>query len=830
LEDVISIKIQDPGIRTIQPGAGLPPAESEVVTAQGIALSVTCGFDRSILESHHLGLSPDPLQESPVTVLNGSRDFFAATLYEAVPQAFVALDAESRFVYVNARAGAILGREPSSLLGRSVWDEFPDARERPFAQAYERARATRVPLLADGCFAPCQCECTSRLFPCDGGILIVFAEGVSGDQRKTHGVEQSRYLRAVLDTTPECIKVIRRDGVLLDMNASGLALIGAPSLDAVAGHSLYSRVVDRDREVVRHAVEAACDGERSHFEYEVEAFTGKRCRLESRIGPLRDETGIIIAALCMTRDVTQVRANEERLRESEARFRRLVERAPLGSFLNDAGGNTVYCNPRLAAIFGRPAEEIVAGKWRDAVHPADRELLMAACIAFYASDDDEMRYDYRIVRPDGVVRDVVVEQVRLRTRDGATEGFIGIIDDVTEHRMLEEQLRQSQKLEAVGRLAGGVAHDFNNLLTVIANYGQFLKQELPPGTRGRADLEELLGATRRATALTRQLLTFGRKQPTSPKLLVPNEIIRGVEDMLRRLIGEHIALVIDLEPGIGRVLVDPGQLEQILVNLAVNARDAMPTGGLLTIETTAVTLSPTDILQPDPEGAMPALIGNPGEHVVIRVTDTGLGMDDETQRRVFEPFFTTKPQGHGTGLGLATIYGIVAQAGGRLCLRSARGRGTTVEVYLPRQCVDAYDHAPSDVTHAAELRHGSETVLVAEDEAAVRESVRRILERAGYTVIEARHGADALLLWRERRDEIALVLTDLVMPEMRGSELAAALRETAPETRIVYMSGYASDSARATMSPDDVLLAKPFDADTLLRIVRDALDGVVHRT
>ncbi len=792
------------------------------------AIFLTCGSWRRRLESLRV-IPLTPLHESPVTDGNGYRDFFAPTLYEAVGQAFVAVDSESRFVYVNGRAGAILGREPASLIGRSVWDEFPDARERPFAKAYERAKATQMPVVADGCFAPWECDCTSRLYPCDGGLVVIFAEGVLVDQRKTHGVELSRYLRAVLDTTPECIKIVGRDGTLLDMNVSGLTLIEAPSFEAIAGICVYPIVVERDRDAVRRAIEAACDGERSHLEFEIVTFTGKRCRMESRIGPLRDESGVIIAALCMTRDVTQVRANEERLRESEARFRRLVERAPLGSFLNDAAGNTVYCNPCLAAIFGRPAEEIVAGVWRDSVHPADRDRLMAACMAFYAGDDDEMRYDYRIVRPDGATRDLVVEQVRLRTRDRMTEGFIGIIDDVTEHRVLEEQLRQSQKLEAVGRLAGGVAHDFNNLLTVIANYGQFLKHELQPGTRGRADLEELLGATRRATSLTRQLLTFGRKQPSSPKLLAPNEVIAGVEDMLRRLIGEHIALVTDLEPDAGRVLVDPGHLEQILVNLAVNARDAMPAGGLLTIETAAVYVAPSDILQPGPGGAIPALVGSPGDHVVIRVTDTGLGMDDETQRRVFEPFFTTKPQGHGTGLGLATIFGIVAEAGGRLCLRSAPGRGTTVEVYLPRQCADIADHALPEAPNVGEVRYGTETVLVAEDEAAVRESVRRILERAGYTVIEARHGADALLLWRERRDEIALVLTDLVMPEMRGGELAAALREAAPDTRIVYMSGYASDSARATMSPDDVLLTKPFDADTLLRVVREALDGVAQR-
>ena len=577
-----------------------------------------------------------------MTDRNGARDFFAARLYEAMANAFVALDREWRFVYVNARAGAILGREPASLIGRNVWAEFPESRGGPYFDACERAIATQTPVVAAGCFAP-HCDCTSRLFPSDDGLLIVFAEGIAVDHRMSHGVGLSRYLRTVLDTTPECIKVVGRDGTLLDMNLAGLALIEAASLETVAGSSVYPLVVERDRDVVRAAIEAAFDGESTHSEFEIVTLGGRRRVMESRIGPLRDESGVIIAALCMTRDITERRASEERLRESEARFRRLVERAPLGSYLNDATGATVYCNPRLAAIFGRPAEEIVAGMWRDSVHPADQDRLMAACMAFFEGNDDEMHYDYRIVRPDGAIRTLVVEQVRLRTPDGATEGFIGIIDDVTERRALEDQLRQSQKLEAVGQLAGGVAHDFNNLLTVIGNYGQFLKQDLAPGTRGRADLEELLSATRRATALTRQLLTFGRKQMAAPKLVAPNDIIRGVEEMVRRLIGEHIALVVDLDPRAGRVLADPSQLEQILVNLAVNARDAMPSGGLLTIETSTIRLAASDLLLPAPSGAMPAIAGSPGEHVVVRVTDTGLGMDEETQRRVFEPFFTTKP-------------------------------------------------------------------------------------------------------------------------------------------------------------------------------------------
>ena len=758
-------------------------------------------------------------------------DFFAGQLYEAIAHAFVALDSDWRFVYVNGRAGAIVGREPASLIGRNVWEEFPDTVGRPFHLACERATALQQPAMVDGCFAPWECCCTSRLYPSPNGLLIVFAEAIDADHRKTHGVEQSRFLRTVLDTAPNCITVVARDGSLLDMNQAGLTLIEAPSLDALRGQCLYPLVAERDRDAFRRATEAACDGESARLEFEIVTLGGRHRHMESRIEPLRDESGVTVAALGVSHDATDRRAAEQRLRESEARFRRLVERAPLGSFLNDANGRTIYCNPRLGTIFGQPVEDILAGGWRQAVHPADQERMFARREALLRGEDDETGYEFRIVRPDGVVRDLVVEQVRLRTPDGAIEGFIGIIDDVTERRALEEQLRQSQKLEAVGQLAGGVAHDFNNLLTVIANYGQFLMPELPPGTRGRADLEELLNATRRASALTRQLLTFGRKQPSTPRVLDPNDVIRGVQEMVRRLIGTHISLVADLDPDAGRVLVDPGQLEQVLVNLALNARDAMPVGGLLTVETAAVRLSANELLRHTVDGPIAALVGKPGDHVVIRVTDTGLGMDEATQRRAFEPFFTTKAQGLGTGLGLATIYGIVAQSGGRLCLRSAPARGTTVEVYLPSHtgAGAAIETPETPEPPTAVVQRGSETVLVAEDEAAVRESVRRILERAGYNVIEARHGADALMLWRERRGEIALVLTDLVMPEMRGGELAAAMRAEAPATKIVYMSGYASDAVLSTVSPEDVLLQKPFDAHVLLRAVREALDSTTVR-
>jgi PAS domain S-box-containing protein len=397
-----------------------------------------------------------------------------------------------------------------------------------------------------------------------------------------------------------------------------------------------------------------------------------------------------------------------------------------------------------------------------------------------------------------------------------------VLRDVTERRALEVQLVQSQKMEAVGRLAGGVAHDFNNILTVIRSCADFLRESLPETDERRVDVDEVLEATDRATALTRQLLTFSRKQVVLARVLDLNMIVRGIEPMLRRLIGEDIELAVMLQGKRLAVRADPGQLEQIVINLAVNARDAMSKGGVLGIETDVLTISEREVRRMafDPASAIQG--ARPGDYAVVRVTDTGAGIDPEVLKHVFEPFFTTKAEGHGTGLGLATVHGIATQAGGLVRVRSIAHEGATFEVLLPLlRNEDSGEHLP---VIPFEHTRAAGRILLVEDEVAVRRSVRRILERTGYTVLEARHGADALLVWHEHEAAIDLVITDLRMPELGGRELMAALHAIKPDLPVIAMSGYPPDVGAAPMETWNTagrtrFLAKPFSTEVLLNAV-----------
>ena len=380
-------------------------------------------------------------------------------------------------------------------------------------------------------------------------------------------------------------------------------------------------------------------------------------------------------------------------------------------------------------------------------------------------------------------------------------------------RSLEAQLAQSQRLEAVGRLAGGVAHDFNNILTAIGGYTDLLLADMAPTDARRQDVEEILRAAQRAAALTQQLLAFSRRQVMQPKVLDLNALVADIEKMLRRLIGEDILFATVLHPRTGNVRADPGQLEQVIVNLAVNARDAMPEGGRLTIETRSVELDESYRTE------HPTV--SPGPYVMLAVSDTGIGMDEETRTRIFEPFFTTKVRGKGTGLGLATVYGIVQQSGGHIWVYSEPGRGTTMRVYLPRVDAPADKlERPGDAP-PQDLR-GTETILLVEDEASVRAVTGQLLARNGYTVVEAADGPSALALDIPKLD---LLLTDVVMPGMSGRELANQLTARRPGLRVLYMSGYTDDAVvrHGMLEPGLSYLEKPFRPDALLRKVRETL-------
>jgi two-component system, cell cycle sensor histidine kinase and response regulator CckA len=421
-------------------------------------------------------------------------------------------------------------------------------------------------------------------------------------------------------------------------------------------------------------------------------------------------------------------------------------------------------------------------------------------------------------RKDGSEYWVELNIVPVADTQGHFTHMISVQREVTERRQLEEQLRQSQKMDAVGQLAGGVAHDFNNILVVITGYSELLlERHLEANHPWRREIEQIQKAGERAAALTRQLLAFSRKQIFQLEVHNLNEIVTDIETMLRRLIGEDIGLTTVLDPALATVKADRGQIEQVLLNLVVNARDAMPQGGKLTIETANAEL--------DQAYALRHLDVKPGAYVMLAVSDTGIGMSAETQVRIFEPFFTTKEPGKGTGLGLATVYGIVKQSGGTLWVYSEPGHGTTFKIYLP-QLRESIPLAEPDKGRPA-APQGAETILLVEDEAMVRELICTVLTKQGYTVLEASDGSAALRLNERHPDAIHLLLTDVVMPHMSGRELAEFLGPLRPQMKILYMSGYTDDAIirHGVLEPGVDLLQKPFTPVNLARKVREMLDS-----
>jgi PAS domain S-box-containing protein len=525
-------------------------------------------------------------------------------------------------------------------------------------------------------------------------------------------------------------------------------------------------------------------------------------------------------------ELEERRQAETALRKSQELHRRVVENSTELITLLDLHGRVLYTSPSTTAILGYDRDELVGRSFADLVHPDDlaaAQVVIAEALGFKVSEPQSAR----VCHKDG--RWVVLEGIPVAVVDeaGIPEMILCVSRDVTERRRaeaerrsLEDQLRQSQKMEAVGRLAGGIAHDFNNFLTAIGGYGQLALGSLPSGEpRARRHLEELLRTANRAAALTRQLLAFSRKQVLQPRQLDLNVVVREVESMLARLIGADVELVTSLAPDLARTHADPSQLEQVVVNLALNARDAMPGGGRLLIETANAEL--------DVEFTTRHVGSAPGSYVALTVADTGEGMDPATVGRIFEPFFTTKGPGQGTGLGLSTVYGIVKQSSGYVAVDSEPGRGTVFTVYLPRAAASAQPgpEAPRVGTAAADGR-GSETVLLVEDEEIVRSLVREILEGLGYAVLEARDGEEALGLV-SAASTVDLVITDLVMPKMSGRELAGRIAGVRPGTPVLFISGYTGDTmaAHGPLEPGSAFLEKPFTGRQLAERVRALLDS-----
>ncbi len=499
------------------------------------------------------------------------------------------------------------------------------------------------------------------------------------------------------------------------------------------------------------------------------------------------------------------------LRRSEQLYRRVVEASQEGVWVVDADGRTTFANARLAQMLGCDRDALLGRPVYDFVGEAERPAAEAAVERCRRGAAEQ--FDFKLRRPDGSDLWALVSTTPLTAPDGACAGALGMLTDLTDRRRLEEQFLHAQKMEAVGRLAGGVAHDFNNLLTVILSYAELLRGKL-----GDADdlgmVEEITRSVGQAASLTRQLLAFGRKGVVQPRVLDLGAAVAQTEKMLRRVIGEDVELTVVRPSGPVRVKADPGQLEQVLLNLAINARDAMPEGGRLTIEVQVVEL--------DAAYAADHLRVRPGAYALLAVSDTGVGMDAATKARAFEPFFTTKGD-KGTGLGLATVYGIVQQSGGSVGVYSEPGRGTTFKVYLP--LVPSGAEAPSAQAPAGPPPRGSETVLVAEDEGPVRALIRAVLEAHGYTVLEAADGRQALARAALHAGPIHLLVTDLVMPGAGGREVAERLRELRPGVKVLYLSGYTDDAAvrHGVLEAEADFLQKPFTREALARKVREVL-------
>ena len=627
------------------------------------------------------------------------------------------------------------------------------------------------------------------------------------------------FLRQVIDINPHLIFAKDRDGRFTLVNEAVAAVYGTTPEGLIGKTDADFNPNPAEVEFFRRADLAVIDSRQEMIipEERVTDSTGSVRWLQTVKRPVIAEDGRVHQVLGVATDITEWRRSQEVLRHSEERFAKAFRASPAAvSISRLTDGRYVDVNDAFVRLLGYGRQDVIGrtslqiGLWVD---PADRPRLAASL-----ENQESLRgFATRFRTKTGEVREVVIAAERIDVDGEAC--ILALSSDVTEQKRLEEQLLQSQKMEAIGRMAGGIAHDFNNLLTTILGYSELILRAHPADGTLHDEVAEIKKASERAASLTHQLLAFSRKQVIAPRVLSLNETVGDAMKLLRRLIGEDIDLVSDLDPDLGTVRADPIQIEQVLLNLAINSRDAMPRGGQITLSTRNVALS-------EPIAGLHFTLPS-GEYAVLSVSDDGVGMDAATQSRIFEPFFTTKEMGKGTGLGLSTVYGIVKQSGGFIFVKSAPDDGTLFEIYLPRLDPSIQLPRPCAPPPSETFPGGSETILIAEDEEPLRRLARRILEGQGYTVLDAGSAEEAYALAELSSGSVRLLIADIVMTKGSGRDLARRVLARWPDTKVLFVSGYANGSVggEGALEPGTNFLQKPFTPDVLIQRVREVLDG-----
>jgi two-component system cell cycle sensor histidine kinase/response regulator CckA len=750
--------------------------------------------------------------------LGASEQRFRA-LVENSSDAITLLDAQGTIIYASQSIRGLLGYAPEELVETNAFEYLHPEDEAGARETFVAIlQAPGIPLRLeyrcrnkDDEWRFLEATMTNRLQESAVGAVVINQRDIT-ERRQAEG--ELRKLSSAVEQSADIVVMTDRNGVIEYVNPAFETLTGYTREETVGRTPRILKSGRQDADFYQRMWAMLLAGKVFRGVLVNRKKNGKLYWAEKTITPIVDERGQLRNFIANDRDITQRRTAEEALKSSEERYRLLFERNLAGVYRTSAGEKFTEANDSLARMLGyESGTELLGQDTADFFdNPIEREALKRELEAH----GQVVSYELHARRKDGSDTWALLSSTLLRDQQGNVAGREGTVLDITERRGLEQQLLHSQKMDAVGQLAGGVAHDFNNLLMVISSYAELLADSIGGNAKAQYQAGEILKAARRAAGLTRQLLAFSRKQVMSPRIMDLNTVLADIGRMLPRLIGEDIRVEVRPGASLWKVKADPVQVEQVIMNLAVNARDAMPRGGHLVLETSNVEL--------DEEYARRHVGVLPGEHVMLTVSDTGCGIPADILPRIFEPFFTTKELSKGTGLGLPTVYGIVKQSGGSIWVYSEVDHGTVFKVYLPRAASVAekyYEERP-----AAPPPRGSETILMVEDEEAVRESTCEYLTSRGYTVLQGKDGADALQVLEHFAGKIHLLITDVIMPGMSGAELGKRVRELRPDIRVIYISGYTESTVvRHGVEAKAGFLQKPFTLTALAGKVREVLDA-----